>query len=82
MAEDGSPASAFRQHLPDLSTPRFTTMKKQDAYQYADAFKTHGQPPWLHSLYLHWRELYNQPYQGITTDGMFCLCHFTRAINP
>jgi hypothetical protein len=44
-------------------------MKKQDAYEYAENFKKNGQPPWLHGLYLHWRKLYQQPYQGITSDG-------------
>lgn len=62
--------SAFRKYLPDLSIPRFTTMKKQDAHVYAEEFKKGGQPPWLHALYLHWMELYKQPFQGITTDGI------------
>ncbi|RMJ18901.1 hypothetical protein CDV36_001415 [Fusarium kuroshium] len=61
--------SSFRKHLPDLSIPRFTTMQKQNAYEYAEAFKTSGQPPWLHGLYLHWRKLFEEPYQGITNNG-------------
>ncbi|RSL47060.1 hypothetical protein CEP54_013581 [Fusarium duplospermum] len=61
--------SSFREHLPDLSIPRFTTMQKQNAYEYVEAFKTSGQPPWLHGLYLHWRKLFEEPYQGITNDG-------------
>ncbi|KAK4250823.1 hypothetical protein C7999DRAFT_28652 [Corynascus novoguineensis] len=60
---------AFRQHLPDLSIPRFTTMQKQDAHEYARAFKESGVPPWLHGLYLHWRKLYQEPFKGITNDG-------------
>jgi hypothetical protein len=24
----------------------------------------------LHGLYLHWRKLYEEPYHGITNDGM------------
>lgn len=63
-------ASAFRRHLPDLGLPRFTTMQKQDAHEYAHAFKTSGQPPWLHGLFLHWRELFMEPFRGITTNGI------------
>ncbi|CAJ0550124.1 Ff.00g100540.m01.CDS01 [Fusarium sp. VM40] len=65
-----SKAQGFRQYLPDLSQPRFQDMKKQDAHEYAENFKKNGQPPWLHGLYLHWRKLYQQPYQGITSDGI------------
>ncbi|KAM5345963.1 hypothetical protein ACJ41O_011824 [Fusarium nematophilum] len=60
---------AFRKHLPDLGLPRFTTMQKQNAHEYAEAFKTSGHPPWLHGLFLHWRELFKEPYRGITSDG-------------
>ncbi|AEO54143.1 hypothetical protein MYCTH_2296360 [Thermothelomyces thermophilus ATCC 42464] len=65
----GSGDGAFRQYLPDLSIPRFTTMQKQDAHEYAKAFKETGVPPWLHGLYLHWRKLYQEPFKGITNDG-------------
>ncbi|KAJ4304479.1 hypothetical protein N0V90_000005 [Kalmusia sp. IMI 367209] len=60
---------AFRQFLPDLTQPRFTTLQQQDAHEYAAAFKNDGQPPWLHSLWLHWRELFAEPFRGITNDG-------------
>lgn len=60
----------YRQFLPDLSIPRFTTMKKQDAHEYAQAFKEGGQPPWLHALYMHWLDLLKDPFRGVTTDGM------------
>jgi hypothetical protein len=46
-------------------------MKKQDAYEYAENFKKGGNPPWLHGLYLHWRKLFNEPYQGVTSDGRY-----------
>ncbi|KAH8763303.1 hypothetical protein F5883DRAFT_716268 [Diaporthe sp. PMI_573] len=58
-----------RQFLPDLSIPRFTTMQKQDAHVYAKEFKEGGNPPWLHSLYLHWLKLLKDPFKGVTTDG-------------
>lgn len=64
------PESPFRQFLPDLRIPRFTTMQNQDAHGYAESFKETGQPPWLHALYQHWQELYKEPYFGITNDGM------------
>lgn len=66
------PDGAYRQYLPDLSTPRFTEMQKQDAHEYAKAFKESGNPPWLHALYLHWRKLFQEPFKGITNDGV-CL---------
>ncbi|KAK0618558.1 hypothetical protein B0T17DRAFT_495943 [Bombardia bombarda] len=59
----------YRQHLPDLSIPRFTTMQKQDAHEYAQAFIQGGMPPWLHALYLHWRKLFQEPFKGVTSDG-------------
>lgn len=59
----------YRQYLPDLSIPRFTTMQKQDAHEYAKAFIEGGVPPWLHGLYLHWRRLLEEPFRGVTTDG-------------
>ncbi|KPA38949.1 hypothetical protein FLAG1_08187 [Fusarium langsethiae] len=69
MSQPGH-GEGFRQYLPDLNQPRFQDMKKQDAYKYAENFKKNGQPPWLHGLYLHWRKLFNEPYQGITSDGV------------
>ena len=72
MASDEAPAQhggEYRQFLPDLSIPRFTIMKEQDAYVYADAFKKGGIPPWLHALYMHWLELLKEPFKGVTTDG-------------
>ncbi|OCL03721.1 hypothetical protein AOQ84DRAFT_325487 [Glonium stellatum] len=61
--------AGFRQHLPDLSSPRFTTAKQQDAYSYADAFNTKQNPPWLYSLTKAWQKLYEEPYKGVTSDG-------------
>jgi hypothetical protein len=71
MAEDkpNSHGSDFRRFLPDLTTPRFQAMQRQDAREYAEAFKTSGQPPWLHGLYLHWLKLFKEPFKGITNDG-------------
>ena len=59
----------FRQFLPDLSQPRFTTLQQQDAHEYAEAFKRDGQPPWMHALWLHWRDLFAEPFRGITNNG-------------
>ncbi|KAM0564112.1 hypothetical protein ACHAPJ_000321 [Fusarium lateritium] len=59
----------FREFMPDLGIDRFTSMRKQDAHEYADDFKKNGNPPWLHGLYLHWRELLTEPYKGISNDG-------------
>lgn len=62
----------YRQFLPDLSIPRFTTMQKQDAHVYAEEFKKGGMPPWLHALYLHWLDMHKEPFKGVTTDGKWC----------
>ncbi|CRG86182.1 hypothetical protein PISL3812_03185 [Talaromyces islandicus] len=69
LTAEHEPTGEYRQYLPDLSIPRFTTMKTQDAHEYAHAFKTKHIPPWLYALYEHWRDLYEEPFQGITTDG-------------
>ncbi|KGO66407.1 Protein of unknown function DUF3500 [Penicillium italicum] len=63
------PTGEYRQYLPDLSLPRFQVMCQQDAHEYANEFKTGHQPPWLHALYMHWLELLQEPFKGVTTDG-------------
>lgn len=63
------PSGQFRKWLPDLKHPRFTTMQNQNAHEYVDAFKKDQNPPWLYNLYVHWRELFQEPYKGITNDG-------------
>jgi len=63
------PPGEFRAHIPDITTPRFTTMRGQDAHEYAEAFISGGNPPWLHALYLHWKKLFQEPFKGITNDG-------------
>ncbi|KAL4874451.1 hypothetical protein BJY04DRAFT_225940 [Aspergillus karnatakaensis] len=60
---------SYRKYLPDLDTPRFQAMRHQDAHQYADAFKSNRNPPWLHALYMHWKDLAQEPFKGVTTDG-------------
>ncbi|KAL2406453.1 hypothetical protein ABEF95_015583 [Exophiala dermatitidis] len=70
MADHHHHGSEYRQYLPDLSQPRFTTMAKQDPWVYAKEFKEKGNPPWLHALYLHWLELLKEPFKGVTNDGV------------
>lgn len=62
-------SSHFRDHLPDNNIPRFTTMRKQNAYEYASVFKEGGNPPWLHALYMFWLGLLKEPFRGVTNDG-------------
>lgn len=62
--------NSFGRFLPDLTQSRFTTLQKQDAHEYAAAFKLSGQPPWLYALWQHWRKLYQEPFRGITNDGV------------
>jgi hypothetical protein len=61
--------SHYSQYLPDLTQPRFTNMSKQSYREYAEDFKQNGRPPWLHALWMHWRDLFKEPYKGISTDG-------------
>lgn len=67
MAENNQ---SFRQFLPDLTQPRFIALQKQDAHEYAAAFEQNAQPPWLHGLWRHWRQLFEEPFRGITNDGV------------
>ncbi|KIW39403.1 uncharacterized protein PV06_09173 [Exophiala oligosperma] len=66
---DSNKSSAYRRYLPDLSIPRFTTMKTENAHVYAQRFKESGVPPWIHSLWLHWQKLLSEPFRGVTNDG-------------
>jgi uncharacterized protein (DUF2132 family) len=69
MANHLNKTSWYRAYLPDLTLDRFKTMQKQNAHEYADAFKSNSQPPWLYALYRHWRKLLAEPLKGITNDG-------------
>ncbi|KAF2677864.1 hypothetical protein K458DRAFT_481169 [Lentithecium fluviatile CBS 122367] len=62
-------SSAFRAHLHDLTTPRFTTAAKQDPYEYATFFKDNQAPPWLFALTQAWAKLFEEPFKGVTNDG-------------
>ncbi|KAK5994364.1 hypothetical protein PT974_04838 [Cladobotryum mycophilum] len=68
-ANSNTAHSTFREFLPDLNSPRFAAMQKQNAHEFVAEFLQNKQPPWLHALYLHWRKLFEEPYRGITTDG-------------
>ncbi|KAF2278010.1 uncharacterized protein EI97DRAFT_280982 [Westerdykella ornata] len=63
-------SEAFRAHLPDLSTDRFTTAARQDVYEYARFFKENHAPPWLFELTQAWEKLYAEPFKSVTTDGV------------
>ncbi|KAJ5555366.1 hypothetical protein N7461_003836 [Penicillium sp. DV-2018c] len=60
---------AYREYLPDLRQKRFQVMSKVDAHGHAEDFKEHRQPPWLHALYMHWLDLAQEPFKGVTNDG-------------
>jgi hypothetical protein len=62
-------SAAFRDHLPDLTTPRFTTAAQQTPYEYTQAFQENHVPPWLYDLTQAWEKLYEEPYKGVTVDG-------------
>ena len=63
-------AKSFRDHLPDLTQERFTRAAKQTAKEYTADFEKNKIPPWLHELVQHWRDLYHEPFCGITSDGI------------
>ncbi|KAI1358164.1 hypothetical protein F5Y08DRAFT_125965 [Xylaria arbuscula] len=69
-SKQDSQHSEFRQYLPDLSTPRFTTIAQNDARGHAKELKEKQAPPWLYGLYTHWRKLFQEPFKGITNDGV------------
>jgi hypothetical protein len=62
-------SAGFRAHLPDLSSPRFTTAAKQDIYEYAKCMRDNRAPPWLYDLTKVWEKLYEEPYKGVTNGG-------------
>ena len=79
--------SPFRAYLPDLSIPRFQTIRVQNAHEYVHDFLNNHQPPWLYGLYLHWRELFKEPFKGVTSDGeillaIYIIDCFLRAMKP
>ncbi|KAI1073744.1 hypothetical protein F5B20DRAFT_565935 [Whalleya microplaca] len=69
-AKQDSQHGDFRQYLPDLSTPRFTTIATNDAHGHAKELKEKHAPPWLHGLYVHWLKLFQEPFKGVTNDGV------------
>lgn len=69
QAEQDAQHGDFRQYLPDLSTPRFTTLAQCDAHSHARELTEKQRPPWLYGLYMHWQKLLQEPYKGITNDG-------------
>lgn len=62
-------SAGFRAHLPDLSSPRFTTAAKQNIYEYVQDMQDNRAPPWLYDLTKVWEKLLEEPYKGITNDG-------------
>ena len=62
-------AVGFRQHLPDLNTPRFQIAKSQSPYEYCEAFQESRAPPWIYNLTEAWKKLLEEPYKGVTADG-------------
>ncbi|KAI1110476.1 hypothetical protein F5Y14DRAFT_428891 [Nemania sp. NC0429] len=62
--------SDFRRYLPDLTTPRFVTLAGNDARGHAKELVENQAPPWLHGLYTHWLKLLQEPFKGITNDGI------------
>lgn len=68
--EASTGSGAFRQYLPDLASPRFQALSKQNAHEYIDEFNKLHNPPWLYALVSHWKKLLVEPLKGVTNDGM------------
>jgi hypothetical protein len=62
-------SAGFRAHLPDLSSPRFTSAAKQNIYEYVKSMQDNRAPPWLYDLTKVWEQLLEEPYKGVTNDG-------------
>ena len=62
-------SAGFRAHLPDLSSPRFTSAAKQNIYEYVKCRQDNRAPPWLYDLTKVWEKLLEEPYKGITNNG-------------
>ncbi|KAI1186289.1 hypothetical protein F5B17DRAFT_369085 [Nemania serpens] len=69
-ANQDSQQSDFRQYLPDLTTPRFVAIAQNGAHGHAKELIEKQAPPWLYGLYTHWRKLLQEPFKGITNDGI------------
>ncbi|KAI1775568.1 hypothetical protein F4818DRAFT_440849 [Hypoxylon cercidicola] len=67
--QDG-PHTSFRDYLPDLNTPRFQAIAANDAHSHAKELLENHRPPWLYGLYVHWRKLFEEPFKGVTNDGV------------
>lgn len=62
-------SAGFRAHLPDLSSPRFTSAANQNIYEYSKCMQDNRAPPWLYDLTKVWEKLLEEPYKGVTNDG-------------
>jgi len=68
----------FCHYIPDLNTPRFQVAKEQDAYSYAETSNTEYRPLWLYNLCQTWQRLFEEPYKGVTTNGLNLSAESTR----
>ncbi|XEV04695.1 hypothetical protein FSHL1_009982 [Fusarium sambucinum] len=60
------PPAGFRDYIPPSDAPRSIQLAESDHYQWA----THRcSEPFMIGWLKSWKELYDQPYKGITTDG-------------
>ncbi|KAL5117619.1 hypothetical protein ACEQ8H_004512 [Pleosporales sp. CAS-2024a] len=62
-------SAGFRAHLPDLTSPRFTSAAKQNIYEYVQAMQDNRTPPHLYDMTKVWEKLLDHPYKGVTNDG-------------
>ena len=60
-------ANNFRQHLPDLYSPRFKHTRTRNTFKHVK--NLFAEVPSVRELDALWRSLYNEPFRGATTDS-------------
>ncbi|WZH46690.1 uncharacterized protein QYS62_007780 [Fusarium acuminatum] len=60
------PPAGFRDYIPPADVPRSIQLANSDTYQWAGH---RCSEPFMIGWMKAWKELYDQPYKGITTDG-------------
>jgi hypothetical protein len=62
-------ASQFRQFLPDLASKRFENINTRSALEHAKHL--YDEVSLVRELDMHWRALWKEPFQGVTSDGKY-----------
>lgn len=66
-AIDTAPNGKYREALPDLQSGKFAKLPHHDAHSWELEFYKN---PFAKTLVENWRNLWAEPFCGLTTDGM------------